>query len=560
MGKFLFRFFLIFLVAIFSGIFFLSYFGLETDKFDSFIKNKANQVNKNVKLEFNKTKIHLDISDLKLLLRLQNPKILLRNNEIDLSRLDLLLSLQSFYTSDFMLEKADLAFEKNDIKDLTKITKIFLPKILNKQLKKIFSRGNLEGELVIPFNSDGTLNKNYTFYGKVLDTDINISKEYKLKNLSAEISYDKSSIKEIDGLKIVINKGKFLSLELLESLIQIKFEDKKKLINSSIHTKGKLESNEIKKISSLFGFKNSNFESVNLVSDLTTNIKFNIDDRFKVRNLSCAINGDVNEFKITIKEKKIIKDFIPSFNTEITLKDSKINFNASESINGDYSFKLNGKVKFDEKFEKIKINQFYKKKDKKYSVDGSLTLEGSSLNNSKLNYKKEKNEQANLIFNTNFILGKYFFIENLTYVHDQSEIILNKIKLSKNLEVTDFKDLKIKTYDEKLKNNHFSIKKSDKIVILGEIFDAEPLLKSLYKKSSGKIFSKEFKGNLKVNFDKAITGTNDNIYNFGMIALNDKGSYTKLSSKGNFSDSEIGKCAENWRPKFWKFTFRFCNS
>ena len=196
-------------------------------------------------------------------------------------------------------------------------------------------------------------------------------------------------------------------------------------------------------------------------------------------------------------------------------------------------------MKFDEKFEKIKINQFYKKKDKKYSVDGSLTLEGSSLNISKLNYKKEKNEQANLIFNTNFILGKYFFIENLTYVHDQSEIILNKIKLSKNLEVTDFKDLKIKTYDEKLKNNHFSIKKSDKIVILGEIFDAEPLLKSLYKKSSGKIFSKEFKGNLKVNFDKAITGTNDNIYNFGMIALIDKGSYTKLSSKGNFSDSEI---------------------
>ena len=74
---------------------------------------------------------------------------------------------------------------------------------------------------------------------------------------------------------------------------------------------------------------------------------------------------------------------------------------------------------------------------------------------------------------------------------------------------------------------------------MGEIFDAEPLLKSLYKKSSGKIFSKEFKGNLKVNFDKAITGTNDNIYNFGMIALIDKGSYTKLSSKGNFSDSEI---------------------
>ena len=57
MGKFFLRFFLLVLIVVVSGIIFLSYFGLETDKFDSFIKSKANTVNENVKLEFNKTKI-----------------------------------------------------------------------------------------------------------------------------------------------------------------------------------------------------------------------------------------------------------------------------------------------------------------------------------------------------------------------------------------------------------------------------------------------------------------------------------------------------------------------
>ena len=140
MVKFFLRFFLLVLIFVVSAVIFLSYFGLETDKFDSFIKSKTNEINENVKLDFNKTKIHLDISDLKILLKLQNPKVLLKNDEINLSKLDFFLSLKSFYSSDFLLEKANVAFEKNDIKDLTKITNIFLPKIINKKLNKILPK------------------------------------------------------------------------------------------------------------------------------------------------------------------------------------------------------------------------------------------------------------------------------------------------------------------------------------------------------------------------------------------------------------------------------------
>jgi len=104
MGKFLLRFFLLLLIISVSSIIYLSYFGVETDKFDGLIKNKANEVNQNVKLGFQKTKIHLNLSELNIVVRLQNPKVLIKNNEIDLTKLDLFLSLKSFFSSDFLLK------------------------------------------------------------------------------------------------------------------------------------------------------------------------------------------------------------------------------------------------------------------------------------------------------------------------------------------------------------------------------------------------------------------------------------------------------------------------
>ena len=60
MGKFFLRFFLSVLIVIVFATIFLSYFGLETDKFDSLIKKKSSEIKEHVKLEFQKTKIYLN--------------------------------------------------------------------------------------------------------------------------------------------------------------------------------------------------------------------------------------------------------------------------------------------------------------------------------------------------------------------------------------------------------------------------------------------------------------------------------------------------------------------
>ena len=57
------------------------------------------------------------------------------------------------------------------------------------------------------------------------------------------------------------------------------------------------------------------------------------------------------------------------------------------------------------------------------------------------------------------------------------------------------------------------------------------------KKDDRKIFSKDFTSQgKKLILIKLLTGTKDDVFNFAMIAKINKGSYDKLSLKGNFSE------------------------
>ena len=197
MNKFVYRFFLFFIILITSLIIFLSYFGINTDKFDNIIKQKTNQANQYIKLDFNKTKIYLNIQDLDLAIKLQNPKILINGNEIHFSKLDFFLSLKSFFNSNFLIKKAEIAFSKNDIKDITKITNMFFPIFINNKINKILSKGTMDGELNIFFNKDGSIRKDYSFSGKIVDATINFSKEIRIKNLTTKIKNRKRKLSDV---------------------------------------------------------------------------------------------------------------------------------------------------------------------------------------------------------------------------------------------------------------------------------------------------------------------------------------------------------------------------
>ncbi len=301
MIKFIFRFLILIFITLFSLLIFLTYFGLETDKFDELIKDKATGISGNIKLDFNKTKIYFDTKNIKLVVKLQKPKVIHQKNQINLSKLNLLIPIKSFYTSNFILEKVKIGFEKNNIQDLAKVTNIFLPSFINKKLKEILAEGNLEGEFSIFFNKDGSIKKNITFRGKVKEATINLSNDYKIQNLNTEIGYEKSN--KIDILKINIQSAKISNINFSESLIKIEFKEKNKIVKSTLKTSGNINHQEVKKIFSILNIKDNFLEDVNLTSNLITNISFDINNKFKILNTSYGVKGNIKNLNLKIKKK-----------------------------------------------------------------------------------------------------------------------------------------------------------------------------------------------------------------------------------------------------------------
>ena len=270
--------------------------------------------------------------------------------------------------------------------------------------------------------------------------------------------------------------------------------------------------------------------------DLKTNINFDLSKQFKVKNLSYSIEGDIAHLQIHTEERRIINEYLPGFDPKIILKDTNIKLVNFESNN---TIELNGFIKVKDYFDNFKIKEIYNYSDKSFAISGIIDLTNSKVKVSRLNYNKDYGKKSELNFDVNFVLDKYYNIHKLNFLADKTKISLSRIKLNKNFEVKDFKKLEIKTYENEIKNNDFLVKKSEKVTMSGEVFDAQPLLKSLYKKSDKKIFDKNFSSEIQINLNKALTGTNDDVSNFAMIASINSGSFNKLSLKGNFSEDEI---------------------
>ena len=270
--------------------------------------------------------------------------------------------------------------------------------------------------------------------------------------------------------------------------------------------------------------------------NLKTKIDFDLSKRFKIENLLYSIEGDIPYLEMLTKDNNVIKEYVPEFDSKIVLKDNKIKFRKSKQNN---VTELRGSIKVKNNFDKFKIKNIYHYDKKSFDINGNIDLTNSKIKLSKLNYIKNAGKKSNLSFDVNFIFDNRYNINNLNFLTNKSKIYLSDIKLNNKFEIEDFKKLEIKTFENEVKNNDFLVKKTKKINVSGEVFDSQPLLKSLYKTSNKKIFSKNFTSEIKINFNKILTGTNDDVFDFAIVASVKKGSYDKLSLKGNFSQDEI---------------------
>ena len=182
---------------------------------------------------------------------------------------------------------------------------------------------------------------------------------------------------------------------MADTIINLRRAKNEIKIDSLLRTKGKFNFSQIKKMSSLFGLDISNFSEINGIADLKTSINFNLDNRFKIKNPSYSMDGDIAYFEIHTDEKRIIKNYLPEHDSKIILKDTNIKLVNSKS---NYKAELSGYLKVNEDFDSFKIKKTYNYDKKSFHTNGIVDLTNSKFKVSRLNYNKNSGEKANLSF------------------------------------------------------------------------------------------------------------------------------------------------------------------
>ena len=91
------KYFLYFLILITIGVFYLSYYGIETKRFNQVIKDKISETNNKIDIELNKVKIILNLSNFTIGIKTKNPNIIFENNKIKLETIGTDFSIGSFF-------------------------------------------------------------------------------------------------------------------------------------------------------------------------------------------------------------------------------------------------------------------------------------------------------------------------------------------------------------------------------------------------------------------------------------------------------------------------------
>ena len=133
------KIFLFLLGFIFAVIFYLSFVGIETNKFNQLIKNKITEINDKVSIELHDVKIVLDIKNFAIDIKTYGPDLFFKNKKIKLEKVSTNFAISSFISKDYAIKKLTISTKKNDLRDIISFARAYKNSpelfILNKILK-----------------------------------------------------------------------------------------------------------------------------------------------------------------------------------------------------------------------------------------------------------------------------------------------------------------------------------------------------------------------------------------------------------------------------------------
>ena len=296
-------------------IFYLSFFGISTNKLNNKIKNEILNINKNINLELKSVKLLLNPFDFTINVKTFGSNILFDNNKLELENIITNISLKSLLINQFSIDDLQISTKVINLKDLIRLARSFENSTELFILERIIKDGFLIGDIHLNFDSSGKVKDDYEIKGFIKNGKIDILKKKNLENLNLLFSIKNNNYR-LEDINLEFNQVKFLS-----PLIVIKKKNNQFLID------GKLISNkkdiDIKFLNSFLGDLFSNFDIKNINFSSVNDFTFSVDNKLKISDLS--ITSIVNLNTLDYKNDSLsIKKYLPNFQELIKLENHKI--------------------------------------------------------------------------------------------------------------------------------------------------------------------------------------------------------------------------------------------
>ena len=503
-------------ISFFTTIVILTTTGIETNKFNKLITEKASQA-KNINLNLKTIKFKINPKELSLFLETQNPEIIYRELIVPVKNIKVYIDFFSLVKSDLKIKKISLTSEELNINQLTKLSSIIKPSTFKSLLNNKVKEGKLISKIDIFLDNEGLL-KDFIAKGTVTNLKIELLSNIDLKETELSFFADSSDI-------LVTNiTGALEDIKISDGDIKLNLENG---INVNLNFNSKINLNEqdtkkyskfLKKYDFVKGVKN-------LKADLNNNFSIKFDDTYKIKDYNYIVTGNIDktEFEASSPIKnKIIKEQIKN----IYFSDLKMNTilkpnNISIISEGTYSFdnsnffKVNLENNLNDDAIKLKLDFDYK---------DNIELEF-------INYKKAGNSVANLFLDIEKKKDS-IDINKINYKEKNNLINLQGLSFKKNKFIS-FKKIEVSTT-----NNDFTIEKGKKIIIKGNKFDATNLAKVFNKQSKKNIFQK-IDSAIEIDFKSINVPMSEKLQNFKLIGEIKNGQFVKISSKGDYGGNNF---------------------
>ena len=152
----------------------MTFFGIETDKFNNQIKNKIKDVNQNLEIELKEIKITLDPFKLKLNVKTVGSEFSLNDKIIELESIKSEISLLSFFNREYSIQNLEISTKSLNIKNFISFMRILnnTPELFI--LEKIIKKGYLIADIKFNFDNTGKIKNNFQIKGFIKDLHADI--------------------------------------------------------------------------------------------------------------------------------------------------------------------------------------------------------------------------------------------------------------------------------------------------------------------------------------------------------------------------------------------------